>query len=125
MIEPMTPSTWRRSLDLPSRLFGEDGLGGDDYELYEEDGEFVLTVDMPGFDRDEIAVAWNDGRLTVSAEHVDEHRDRQRTYYRRFRFPKEVEEDDIVAEYSNGVLEVRLPIAAGIGIEGKEIPVEG
>ena len=35
MIEPMTPGTWRRSLDLPSRLFGEDLMGGDDYELYE------------------------------------------------------------------------------------------
>jgi len=30
------------------------GFGSDDYELFEEDGEFVLTVEMPGFETDEI-----------------------------------------------------------------------
>ena len=50
MLEPMTPSSWRQNLDLPSRLFGEGVTGGSDYELYEEDGEFVLSVDVPGFE---------------------------------------------------------------------------
>jgi HSP20 family protein len=125
VIKPTTPSTWRRSLDLPSRLFGEGVTGGDDYELYEEDGEFVLTVDLPGFDREEISLAWDDSQLAVSAEDVDESRDRKRTYYRRFRFPKDIDSDEITAEYGNGVLEVHLPVADGIGFQGQEIPIEG
>lgn len=125
MLEPMTPSTWRQGIDLPSRLFGDGSLGADDYELYEEDGEFVLSVEMPGFEREEISVAWDDGLLNVGAEHVEDGRNRKRTYHRRFRFPKEIDTDAITAEYTNGVLEVRLPIAEDIELRGKEIPIEG
>ena len=66
MLEPTTPSSWRQSLDLPSRLFGQGEFGGNDYELYEEDGEFVLSVDVPGFEREEIDLTWNDGVLEVT-----------------------------------------------------------
>ncbi|WP_049925224.1 Hsp20/alpha crystallin family protein [Halopiger goleimassiliensis] len=116
-----TPSTWMQSLDVPSRLFGD--VGGDDYELYEEDDEFVLTIDVPGFETDEIDLAWDDGVLNVAAEHVDEDRSRKKTYHRRFRFPKTIDDEAITAEYTNGVLEVRLP-TAGTDVQGREIPLE-
>ncbi|MFC6904366.1 Hsp20/alpha crystallin family protein [Halalkalicoccus tibetensis] len=115
-------STWNQGLDLPSRIFGEGG--GTDYELYEEDGEFVLSVDMPGFEREAIDLAWNDGVLNVAAEHVDDERGRKRTYHRRFRFPRDVDEDGIAATYRNGVLKVRLPIAEESTPHGKTIPIE-
>ena len=116
------PSTnWMRNASLPSRLFE---TSESDYELYEEEGEFVLSVELPGFDPNDIDVAWNDGVLNVAAEHDDEKRDRQRTYHRRFRFPKDVDEDAIAAEYTNGILEVRLPVATGT-TRGKTIEVQG
>jgi HSP20 family protein len=115
------PNTWTQSLDLPSRLFG---TGGDDYELYEEDDAFVLSVEMPGFDPAEIDVNWYDGRLNVAAEHVDEGRGRKRTYHRTFRLPKDVDEDAIEAAYENGVLEVTLPIRAGEVEKGVSIEVQ-
>jgi HSP20 family protein len=118
-------SSWMQNLDLPSRLFGEGGFGGNDYELYEENDEFVLSVDMPGFERADIDVAWDDGVLNVSAEHVDEGRSRKKTYHRRFRFPKEIDEDEISASYNNGVLEVTLPIFEEATTRGKTIPIEG
>ena len=117
-----TPNSWMQDMDLPSRLFGE--MGGTDYELYEEDGEFVLTIDMPGFEVEEIDLAWDDGVLNVAAEHVDEGRGRKKTYHRRFRFPRDVEQDDIEASYTNGVLEVTLP-AATTTTRGDPIPIEG
>lgn len=125
MALPATDSSWMQRLDLPSRLFGEGGFGGSDYELYEEDEEFVLSIDVPGFDTDDIEVAWDDGVLNVSAEHVDERRNRKKTYHRRFRFPKEVREDEITASYNNGVLEIRLPISEGADTRGHTIPIEG
>ncbi|WP_254837569.1 Hsp20/alpha crystallin family protein [Natronomonas marina] len=125
MLEPTTPSSWRQSLDLPSRLFGEGFTGGNDYELYEEDGEFVLSIDAPGFEREDIDLTWDGGVLNVAAEHVDEDRGRKRTYHRRFRFPKDVETDAISASYTNGVLEVTLPIQEGIEPRGEPIPIEG
>jgi HSP20 family protein len=120
-----TTDSWMQNLDLPSRLFGEGSFGGSDYELYEEDGDFVLSVDMPGFETEDITVAWDDGMLNVSAEHVDDSRNRKKTYHRRFRFPKEVDEDAITASYNNGVLEVSLPIRDEAVARGKTIPVEG
>jgi len=125
MLEPTTPSSWRQSLDLPSRLFGQGDFGGNDYELYEEDGEFVLSVDVPGFEREEIDLTWNDGVLNVAAEHVDDDRNRKRTYHRRFRFPKDVDVDAIAASYTNGVLEVTLPIRDTVEPRGEPIPIEG
>jgi HSP20 family protein len=110
---------------FPSQVFGSETLGGDDYELYEEDGEFVLTVDMPGFEREEIDLAWDDGVLNVAADHVDEERGRKKTYHRRFRFPKDIDEDAITARYENGVLEVTLPTLEETAARGKAIPIEG
>lgn len=113
-----------QGLDLPTRLFGNESYGGSDYELYEEDGEFVLTIDMPGFESEEIDLAWDDGLLNVAAEHVDESRDRKKTFHRRFRFPKEIDDGEIDAVYTNGVLEVRLPVLEGATAQGKTIPIE-
>ncbi|MFB6304894.1 MAG: Hsp20/alpha crystallin family protein [Haloferacaceae archaeon] len=126
MVLPTRPSsTWNQALDLPAQLFGEGGVGGSDYELYEEDGEFVLTIEMPGFEPEEIDLAWDDGVLNVAAEHVDDERGRKKTYHRRFRFPKDVDEDAIAASYANGVLEVTLPVLETATARGKTIPIEG
>ena len=123
MALPTSPvSSWTQSLDLPSRLFGQ---GSTDVELYEDDGEFVLTVEMPGFDRDEIDVNWYEGRLNISAEHEDSGRGQKRTYHRSFRMPKAIEDDEITARYENGVLEVRLPSVEGATTRGKSIEIEG
>ena len=122
MALPTSPaSNWTQSLDLPSRLFG---TGGDDYELYEEDGDFVLTVELPGFEREAIDVNWFEGRLDISAEREDEARTRRRTFHRTFRMPKAVEPDGIEAEYRNGVLEVRLSVVDGAARRGTAIEVQ-
>jgi HSP20 family protein len=123
MALPTTPAnSWIQSLDFPNQLFE---TGSNDFELYEEDGEFVLSVEMPGFDRDEITVTWQDGILNVAAEHEDESRNRRRTYHRRFRLPKDVDEEAIVARYANGVLEVTLPVETDAPMTGKTIEIEG
>jgi len=108
-------------MDFPSQLFE---TGSDDYELYEEEGEFVLSVELPGFNVEDIDVTWDDGMLNIAAEHEDEERNQRRTYHRRFRFPKRVDDAEIAARYQNGILEVRLPVTQGATARGKEIEVE-
>jgi HSP20 family protein len=114
-------SSWLQRTGFPNRLFE---TGSNDYELYEEDDEFVLSVEMPGFDPAEISVSWDDGVLNVAAEHEDADRGEQRTYHRRFRFPREVREEEITAEYTNGILEVRLPAETGPSTSGRTIEVQ-
>jgi HSP20 family protein len=122
-----TPSGWTQNTGLPSRLLPGGLFGGafDDVALQEEDDAFVLTVEMPGFEREDISVAWDDGQLNIAAEHVDETLSQKRTYHRTFRLPKEVEVSDISATYRNGVLNVRLPIPVDAVSRGTPIDVEG
>ena len=115
-----TPNSWMQGLDFPSRLFE---TGSNDYELYEEDDEFVLSVEMPGFDPEEITVSWDDSVLNIAAERENEQRNERRTYHRRFRFPKTIHDEDIAAEYTNGILEVRLPVKE-TAVSGREIEVQ-
>ena len=122
MALPTSPaSSWFQGTDFPSRLFE---TGSNDYELYEEDDEFVLSVEMPGFDPEEIDVSWADGVLNIAAEHEEERRGTRKTYHRRFRFPKDVDDEEIGAEYNNGILEVRLPVVSGSTTRGKEIEIQ-
>lgn len=108
-----------RGFSSPSRLFGGDT---DDVDLYQDDDAFVLTIEMPGFEREDLQVNWAEGRLIVSADHEDDERGRRRTYRRSFRMPRDIEPDAIDAQYRNGVLEVRLPIR-GTTTQGREIEV--
>ena len=123
MLPSRSSDTWlqRQRNDRPSRLLG---TGPSDFELYEEDDQFVLSIEMPGFDLEDIHVSWDEGRLFVWAELEDEGRGRRKSYRRSFRVPKEIEPDEIEAQYRNGVLEVRLPILSP-RVRGTEIEVKG
>lgn len=110
-----------QGLGLPSRLLE---TGSNDYELYEEDDEFVLSVELPGFDPEEITASWEDGILNIAAEHDDADRNQRRTYHRRFRFPKMIDDEALSAQYTNGILEVRLPVVEGAETTGKEIEIQ-
>lgn len=110
-----------QSFDRPSRLIG---TSTEDFELYEEDDEFVLDIDLPGFDREDIHVSWDEGRLFVWAQLEEPDRGRRKSYRRTFRLPKEIEPDEIEAHYRNGILEIRLPILSA-RVRGQEIEVQG
>lgn len=88
--------------------------------------ETLLALRNPkylGFGAVEITVAWDDGALNVAAEHEDPDRDLRKTHHHRFRVPKTVDVEEITAEYTNGVLEVRLPVESGATTRGKPIEV--
>ena len=121
MALPRPANTWTGGLDYSNELFER---GSTDYELYEQDDEFVLTVELPGFDPAELTVTWDDGMLNIAGEHEDEHRGTRRAYHRRFRFPKTVDDDGIGAKYQNGILTVTLPIVVEAAATGTEIEIE-
>jgi HSP20 family protein len=88
-------------------------------DVWETETELVLSFDLPGIPEDKISVEFDDNVLTVTGERE---RTREHSSDRFFRFerrfgtfsrsvtlPAGVNEDDIKAEYKNGVLEVRVP----------------
>jgi HSP20 family protein len=88
-------------------------------DVWESEQELVLSFDLPGISEEEIAVELDDNVLTVSGkrERTAEHSsDRFYRFERRFgtfsrsvTLPAGVKESDIKADYTNGVLEVRVP----------------
>ena len=88
-------------------------------DVWETENELVLSFDLPGIAEDQIAVEVEDNVLTVSGqrERTSEHSNerfyrferRFGTFSRSVTLPAGVKEDDIKADYTNGVLEIRVP----------------
>jgi HSP20 family protein len=107
---------------LMSTFAGGDGESGRSWvpalDVWETEGEVVYALDLPGIPEEDISVEFEDGALTISAE-------RERTneiseeklyrYERRFGsfsrtigLPQGVSEDQIKADYKDGVLEIHV-----------------
>jgi HSP20 family protein len=98
---------------------GERRMGRADVHLDIERDEagYVVLADLPGFEKEEISLSYDDGYLTIEASHEVEEGDehvrysRSRSAYERVRVPGDaVRADDISATYRNGVLEVHIPV---------------
>ncbi|THE63950.1 Hsp20/alpha crystallin family protein [Salinadaptatus halalkaliphilus] len=108
------------------------GMGID---LADRGDEFVLTADVPGFEKDDIELHLSDDTLHIAAEHeeTDEREDdefyirseRQRRSLRRsVTLPDQVEEDAIEATYRNGVVTVTMPKRESTEPDGRTIDLE-
>lgn len=111
-----SPTTVASQL-LPPRLRNWFGMSVGNADLYhDDDGNLRITVDLPGFDPDDIDIQWHNGRLTITAAHTDDHADdtltqwRSKNYHQTFQTPDDIEPDAITAEYQNGVLDLTIPL---------------
>jgi HSP20 family protein len=88
-------------------------------DLVEVGDDLVLKADLPGLRREDVSIEVKDGVLTISGERKDEHEEKADGYYRVERtfgsfsrtltLPKGIEADGIVADFADGVLEVKIP----------------
>lgn len=88
-------------------------------DLVETDDALVLKADLPGLERDDVAIEIKDNVLTVSGERKSEHTEKTDGYYRVERafgsfsrslaLPDGVNADHVQADFDKGVLEVRIP----------------
>lgn len=113
--------------DLMTRFFGTDSQWSASYnfpstDVSETDNTIDVKIDLPGIDPDDIDIQINRNSLTVSGQrNEEEDEERGRTFYRIERqsgafsrsvtLPSAVNEDEIAAEYKDGVLWVTLPKA--------------
>jgi HSP20 family protein len=103
-------------------------------DLWEAEDGIHYAFDLPGLTQDAIAVEVEDGNLTVSATRerttVDKtkyHRFERRygTFSRTIGLPQGVSEDDIKASYTNGVLEIAVPLPEQTKPKRIEVAVAG
>ena len=116
-----------KEIDDKSREFFEFVLPPID--LHEENDNLIVTVDIPGFDKNDIKVSMNGNVLSINAEKKDVANGRiimkQRPHVidKKMKLPitvKEGEEKVNSAKYADGVLTIEIPITK----KGKEISLD-
>jgi len=101
---------------------GAELTGSVAVDVEERDDEYVVTADLPGFEREDVNVELQEEALRIEAEHSEEQTDEEDgRYVRRERtqqslsrtvpLPGRAEAEGAEATFSNGVLTVRLPKA--------------
>lgn len=85
-------------------------------DIYEDEREYLLALDLPGIRRDGLDVALDEGRLVIRGERaaVEGMRARraerpQGRFVRTFSLPDAVDRAAITADYKDGVLLLHLP----------------
>jgi HSP20 family protein len=130
---------------LMSAFLGEGESAGRTWvppvDVWETEGELVYAFDLPGIPEDKISIEFDDGSLTVSGERERTEEVKDDRFYRYERrvgsftrsvgLPQGVTEDDVKADYRDGVLEVKVkkpetpkPRRIQIG-SGEQATIEG
>ena len=88
-------------------------------DIYEQDGDTVAEMNVPGIDPENIDVSVDRNQLTISGSYEDESENEDKDYSyrerrygqfsRSIRLPHEVDAEATEAEYDNGVLKVSMP----------------
>jgi len=89
-------------------------------DVYEKDGNYNIEMDIPGYDKKDISIECEDGILNIVAEKSNEvnEEDSEKKYIRRervygkitrsFTFA-DIDEENITADFTNGILTVVIP----------------
>jgi len=105
-----------------------------DLNVSETEDEIVVSAELPGIDEGDVEVSLCDGRLTIKGEKKQEEETREQDCYRMERsygafervveLPCEVDEGKSSAEFSKGVLTIKLGKVAEAKAKAKKIEVK-
>ena len=121
--------------DFFKPMFYDEQLDSMRTDIKETDKDYQLSIEMPGFKKDEIKVALENGYLTVSAEKNEQQEEGgenakylrkecrvscQRSYY----VGDQVKEEAVKAKYENGMLLLTVPKEEPKKLAAKSIAIE-
>ncbi len=101
-------------------------------DIKEVEGNYELSVELPGFNKEDISAQLRNGYLTISAKHEENNdkKDNDGNYIRRerkvgscvrsFYVGPAVKEEDIKAAYENGILKLSVPKEKEEALEDKK-----
>lgn len=99
-------------------------------DIKENENGYQLSVDMPGFDKQDISLNLKDGYLTIEAKKEEKEdgkylrQERHCSCSRSYYVGENITEEDVKAKYINGTLEIDLPKKDKKAIETKNIEIE-
>lgn len=127
--QPYVPYV-RRTVDDDGGFFADFSPAVD---VQETDKEYVVKADLPDVKKEDVKVGIEDGVLTLEGERKQEKEEKnkkfhrvERTYgqfVRRLTVPTEVDQAQVVADFKDGVLHVRLPKSANAKPRSIEVKV--
>lgn len=89
-------------------------------DLIEEDNQYIIRIELPGFDKEDVDIELNKDILMIKAEKKSEEEEKSENYLHRERsyascqrtinFPKEVDPSNVEGTLKNGVLELKIPM---------------
>lgn len=112
-------------------FFSDGGLMRTD--VRETDKEYLMDIEMPGYDKKDIGIDIDEGYVTVKAgkEEKDEKRGEDRYLFRersavcsRRYYVGDFDEDGVKAKYEDGVLKITLPKREEKPVEKHSIEIE-
>lgn len=108
-----------RPLRLSESFWGQAGRWVPAMDVNEDDSQYVITIELPGTKREDVAVEAHENRLTIRGEKRDEREEKkeQRRYIERsfgsfsrsFSLPKDADSEHVEARFENGVLSISIP----------------
>ncbi len=118
--------------------FEEFGRWGDGLtpkvDVKEEDKEIIVSAELPGMDQKDIDVTVTNDSVRIAGEKKHEKEEEEKGFYRHETFcgsfdrvielPAEVDESKAEAEFSKGVLTIRLPKSEEAQAKRKKIKIK-
>ena len=105
--------------DIATWDSGEDSIFKPAVELVDHDDKMTLRVSIPGIDKENVDVSVTRDTVKISGKFEDKKEDKGNGYYiselnykefeRMINLPVPVQNDQVVAEYNDGVLVLDLP----------------
>ena len=110
---------------------GERNWGGENFvptaNLVETENEFEVTIDLPGLKPEEVNLELREGALWITGERKEETEEKGKTFHRMERrygsfrrvipLPTSVKDENIEAEFRQGVMTVKLPTSEEIKLK--------
>lgn len=88
-------------------------------DVYEDENSFLIKMELPEVNRDDVKVNLKDNTLSISGERLVENEEKRENYhrvegsygqfYRSFMLPPNVDTAAINAQFKDGVLRLTLP----------------
>lgn len=105
-----------------NRMFDDDITRTNNIDMETTDKEYILSLDLPGMDKQNINIELNDNILTIEGERTSkkekETNDKDRKAYcvaqkygsfaRRIQLPDDTDSTNVTATYERGVLDVHI-----------------
>ena len=108
------------SRGMERKLYGRKAARMMKTDIREKDDNYEVSIDLPGFKKEDITVELSDGYITISAsKNLDRDEDKKGKLIRQERYAgsmsrsfyvgENVEKGDIEANYRHGVLNLTIP----------------